>query len=229
MIVGVLIPTLHQRPEFLQFTLDRLKQQTLKPSIALIIDYPNEDGIADIAKRYKEGITELLNKKVDLIAFIEDDDYYPLTYIEELATKWDSLNRPSLIGCKETIYYHLPTTQYLSTSPKHCSAFCTAVSKGINTDVCKDYEAYFDYYLWQKNKGVQVQFHKKPIGIKHGIGTCGGNGHNPVSGWYKYKDYKFEWLRKHVDSDAFDFYINQYEKIKRNNQNAQPTKALYKV
>ncbi len=206
--LGVIIPTLRDRPVFLKFCLDRLKRQSYKPYKVKIIDYLNNTDKADIAKRYKEGIRYLFDKGCDLVAMMEDDDYYPLTYLHELVEKWVDHNRPNIIGCRNTVYYHLPTRKWLEVSPNHSSAFCTAVSPRANIDVCGDYEAYYDLYLWMANKGVQVRFKKIPIGIKHGIGRCGGRGHQSDF-WRNYKaDYDGSQLKKWVDNEALQLYLN---------------------
>ncbi len=205
MIVGCIIPTLNERPRLTEFVINRINQQTRKPDITLIIDYPNLNGSPDIAKRYKEGINILIGQKVDLIAFIEDDDYYPVTYIEELLGHWKANGMPDLIGCKQTIYYHILRLQYLIVAPKHSSAFCTAVGENVLWDVCDDYEAYYDVKLWKANKGVQVEFKNPPIGIKHGIGRCGGGGHHNDK-WYQTSDEDLSYLEKMMDPEAFEFY-----------------------
>lgn len=205
MIVGCIIPTLNERPQFTDFVIRRLNNQTKKPDITVFIDFPNLNGRPDISKRYKQGIKYLITQNVDLIAFIEDDDYYPLTYIQELAELWDSTGRPDLIGCKTTIYYHIFRQMYLKVRQRHCSAFVTAVGRGINYDVCGDYEAYYDVKLWTNNEGTQVDFKNTPIGIKHGIGRCGGGGHYNLK-WYQRCDEDLSFLEKNVDAEAFEFY-----------------------
>lgn len=210
MKIGVVIPTLGDRPEFLKFCLKRVNEQTRKPDCIALVNYKNRNGKIDIAQRYKTGIKYLIDKGCDLIVFIEDDDYYPKTYIEETYNLWVKYGRPDIIGCKETVYYHLPTSKYLTTIQKHCSAYCTAISKKAVYEVCGDYEAYYDVKLWAKNKGNRVEYDNKPIGIKHGIGKCGGSGHNPRQGFYRFSDPNHEYLKSSVDSEALALYDRMF-------------------
>lgn len=209
MRVGVLIPTLRERPQFLAFLLNRLNRQTRKPDEVLILDYPNNTDKADIAKRYKEGAKKLL-KTCDFVLFVEDDDYYPLTYIHEMCEAWAGSGKPKLIGCRETVYYHLQSRRWLKTAPRHSSAFCTGVGRGVNLNVCEDYEPYYDLALWKENKGIQVMIKKPPIGIKHGIGRCGGTGHDKDFRRYNKTDPYFQELKLMTDKEAFRFYCSLF-------------------
>lgn len=213
MRIATLTPTLGDRPKFVDFCKKRILNQTIQPDIMLFVDYKNTNGKVDIAKRYKRGIESLLSRGIDLIIFIEDDDYYPVTYIEETIDLWLNNGKPALMGCKETVYYHLGARQYLSVAPKHCSAYCTSVGRGIKYDVCEDYEAYYDFKLWKANNGVQVDYIKKPIGIKHGIGKCGGSGHSGDFKLYNNHDQGLMFLKTNTDKEAFTFYRNMFNPI----------------
>lgn len=215
MKIGVLIPTLGDRSDFLKFCLSRLKNQTKKADEIALINYKNISGLVDISQRYKVGIKYLIEKGCDLIIFWEDDDYYPLTYIEETVRLWLKHGKPVIFGCKNTVYYHCPSRQYLTTSPMHSSAYCTSVSKYIKYDVCGDNEAYYDVNLWRKNKGIQVKYNKMPIGIKHGEGKCGGSGHRPRAGYYRNSDRSLTYLKENTDEEAFEFYVNKFYKDKK--------------
>jgi hypothetical protein len=45
----------------------------------------------------------------------------------------------------------------------------------------------------------------KSIGIKHGVGLCGGGGHKNTM-WYKNEDPGMKWLASHVDKKSLEFY-----------------------
>lgn len=220
MKIGVVIPTLGDRPAFLEFCLERLKKQTRKADHVALVNYQNTSGLVDISQRYKKGISYLIGKGCDLILFIEDDDYYPLTYIEETFNLWVKYGKPDIMGCKETVYYHMPTSNYLTIVQKHCSAYCTSISSKANFDVCEDNGNYFDVKLWSNNRGVKVEYKRKPIGIKHGIGRCGGKGHE--SNFYKSKDIGYNFLKENIDSDAFSFYSKMFDFQK-------PIKVFYHI
>ena len=205
--IGVITPTAHpDRRPFLEFLKERMRKQTRQPDHWEIVDFPN-DGHIDLSKRYKIGITELLNKGCDLILFMEDDDYYPLDYIEQMEKAWIEAGYPVLFGVAGTTYYYLQKDAFrYFKNPTHSSAFCSGVSKGVDYQKCGDHVRSFDLYLWSHNKGVRVEIPNKPIGIKHGIGMTGKNYHAKENGFNATKE-PFENL---VDEQAYNF----YQKIK---------------
>jgi glycosyltransferase involved in cell wall biosynthesis len=209
--VGIVIPTCSkERKLFVDFLESRLQKQTVKPDVIAKIDYPNTTTKPDLAKRYREGAKKCFDAGCDFVLFIEDDDYYPLTYIEEMTKAWEDAERPCLIGHDETIYYHILSKgyKYHSTTLKHTSAFCTGITKKVamGAKVCADTNAFIDIALWNRNKGVQVHLEHPPIGIKHGIGKTGGAFHDDKR--YKLYDSNCSLLKTLVDEEAFEFYTN---------------------
>lgn len=211
MKVGVITPTVSkERKPFLDFLKSRMEKQTYQPAYWDIIDYPNTTGQIDIAKRYRKGIKKAFDNNCDLILLMEDDDYYPLNYIDEMKKAWVRVGKPSVIGVEPTIYYHLGCHGIRDHGflLQHCSAFCTGVAAGVDVDVCADNEPFFDIALWKVNGGTKITLMNLPIGIKHGIGMCGGAYHSRSARFKKFDDCDQTWLRMHVDKEAFDFYKN---------------------
>jgi len=207
MKIGTVTPTLGNRPKFINFLKSRLERQTRKADYSVFVDYENTTGEVDIKERFVKGISECFDNGCDLVIMIEDDDYYPLTYIEEMTSAWEQLGKPNLFGVKTTTYYHIESNRFVNMAPAHCSAFCSAVSKGANYSVGESGSPYYDIALWKANKGVQVDIMHPPLGIKHGQGVCGGVGHNPNAPLYqKNTDKSLTLLRQRVDAEAFDFY-----------------------
>lgn len=209
MKVGVITPTVSkERKPFLDFLKMRMEKQTLQPHHWDIIDYPNETGKIDLTKRYKQGIAKAFDNDCDLVLLMEDDDYYPLDYIEEMKKAWIRVGKPTLIGVEPSIYYHLGCGGIRDHGMllQHCSAFCSAVAPGVETNVCKDMDPFFDFALWRANGGVKITLMNPPLGIKHGIGVCGGAFHNRSAKFKKFDDCDQTWLRMRVDKEAFEFY-----------------------
>ncbi len=212
MKIGVVIPTRGDRPKFLSQAKKLLHSQTKKPDEIYIVDFPPNEGVIDITKRYYIGITHLFQKlKCDLVIFWEDDDWYSNDYIETIYSNWIKHNKPDMIGFGKTIYYHLFTKKYLIIDhPTKASACCTAVSKNIlNYKFPDDSYPYLDSFLWKQslNKIVLSVEKFRHIGFKHGIGMTGGGGHK--INWEKYNndDIDLKLLKNVLDSESFKFYI----------------------
>ena len=135
--IGIIIPTSSpERKTLLAFTELRMQQQTMKPDFIAKIDYPRKSDIMDLDKRYIQGFKECVENGCKFILFIEDDDCYPLTYIEEMYTKWIENDRPLIIGNRKTLYYHIQNTGVMwLESGYHASAHATAVSSEANVEV----------------------------------------------------------------------------------------------
>lgn len=195
-----------ERKPFVDFCKKRLSEQTRKPDQTVFIDYPNTTGVHDLVERYQQGIERAFALGADLVVFIEDDDFYPKTYIEELEKAWVKEGKPVLIGCNTTRYYHLFSLGYsIMKTNRHASAHGTAVGKGCNYMVGKHGNPFYDIQLWQHNAGVLVDLGHPPISIKHHIGLSGGRGHYED----EYKNYdkpEAPILKEWVDEEGFAFY-----------------------
>lgn len=206
MKIGVLIITRGDRPKFLEQAKKMLKQQTLQPNEICIVDDEPLSNDIDITYRYRIGF-ERLKDKVDVIIFVENDDYYSPKYIETMVTAWVENGKPELFGIAETIYYHLKLKAFnIIKHDGRASAMSTMVSTKLDIDFPKDNEPFFDLHLWKTYKGVTFK-PKEPIniGIKHGIGKCGGKGHL-LSFRYDNEDTEMKWLKSKVDNESFKFY-----------------------
>lgn len=178
MKIGVIIPT-KNRSVFLEQAKKMLKEQTLQPDQVEIIDDKSPYEDCDIGWRYKLGIER--TKNCDFVVFWEDDDYYHSNYIKILFSLWRR-NRTSLIGFRETIFYHLQIRKAtIINHPNHSSMFCMGIGKGREIfDKIKDQERFVDLFLTQNLKGFYERRLDFAIGIKHGIGEVGMKaGHDP--------------------------------------------------
>lgn len=214
MKVGVIIPTRGDRPELLANCLRMLKQQTLPPSaITIVNDKPLNDK-CDITYRYRKGYDELRKRGLDVIVFIEDDDWYANDYIETICREWQAHGRPSLFGTTYTIYYHIKLfAQYTMHHHQRSSAMSTLIVPDMNFTWCRDDEAYTDIWLWEKIKDQKLFTPDKHIclGIKHGTGLCGGRSHTTHLYRYQTPDPQKEWLKNTIDQESFEFYSNYFK------------------
>ena len=198
--IAVIIPTCDEaRKPFLDFLMDRLARQTKKPDHVIVVDYQN-NGSIDITDRFKKGLNDAISLGCELIISMEDDDYYPLSYIERLEKAWIDNGKPKIIGHKQTINYNIIHNTYRVVDRlDRASAYCTAVSKDVNFDI-KD--QIWDYEAWRINKGKLVSILPPPVGIKHGVGMTGGH-EQSVCDCY---DFDHKILKSIVDSESYEFY-----------------------
>lgn len=208
MKIGVIIPTRGDRPEFLENCLRMLNAQTLQPHIVELIDFePGEQ--CDITKRYRIGYDRLRNKGLDGIAFIEDDDWYRPDYLEIMTTEWMKRGCPDLFGTMYTIYYHLRLKAWFEFQhDRRASAMNTLIKPDLNFEWCPDHEAYTDLHLWKIALNGMTFRPKQVIamGIKHGIGMCGGRNHTDRLNRFVNHDKELRFMKSVMDAESFEFY-----------------------
>lgn len=209
MKIDVVIPTRGERKEFLDFALNELiPRQTMQPNDVILVDHKPKGG-NDLLERYRMGITQ---SKADLIIFWEDDDYYAPNYIEKMAAHWVDCEKPEIIGIGETFYYHLKDLRYKHHShPERASACNTAISQEAKEHInWRTYKGHFDLALWRDLNG-RTFYEPTSLGIKHGIGLCGGRGHS--GNYMDTDDRDMNWLRSRVEPWALDFYYQMHRKL----------------
>lgn len=213
--IAIIIPTRGDRTEFFDNCIRLMQKQTLKPNETNVISYEPTSESCDITQRYRIGYSYYKNNRAsasrnDLIAFIEDDDWYSPIYLETMAKKWLELGKPDILGTNYTIYYHLGLLSYFTMHHEsRSSAMSTLIKPGLDFKWCPDNEPYTDVHLWNTIRGKIF----KPdshicLGMKHGIGLCGGRSHVDRLERYKGADNNGEWLKSIVEEEDFDFYHN---------------------
>lgn len=213
MKIGIITPT-HHRPYLLNRASFYIKRQTLEPSCGFIA--PGEESLKE---KYRQGL-EALKDKVDLIFFMEDDDYYPANYLEKMVELYGWAGKPEIFGIGETWFYHPEFRAYwyyLNQEDNSC-AFTTCIRSDAvdKIDWSTIDDVFVDAGLWRQLQGETVTFGKPfAIGIKHGRGKrCLAGGHTKwfydeksklEKGSREYAEYSDTWLREHIGADA-DFY-----------------------
>lgn len=218
MKVGIIIPDRGDRPEFLKNCLRMLAAQTLQPFVTLIIDFPPTDNNIDITKRYRIGYEEMRKKGVDVIALWENDDWYAPNYLETMLKKWIEAGMPDIFGTDNTIYYHIKLfALHTMFHVERSSAMSTFIKPGLFFNWCPDDEPYTDMHLWATLKGKVFRPEKLIcLGIKHGVGLCGGYSHVTKLHRFTQIDLNKDFLRNNLDETSFEFYSNYFN---------QPTQA----
>lgn len=206
--IGIIIPDRNDRPDFLKNCLRMIQSQTMQADlISLVNDKPLNDD-CDISRRYRIGYDRLKNNNLDCILLMENDDWYCHDYIETMVNKWIELGKPQIIGTNYTIYYHIGINRHFTMNHKRrASAMNTLLIPDLDFEWCVDHEPYADLHLWKTLNGQTFEPHKViSIGIKHGVGLCGGRNHK--CSWHRYvnDDQSLQFLKSHMDKESFEFY-----------------------
>ena len=110
-LISVVIPTTNTRPEFIIEAINSIKNQTYQPSEVIIINNGKDDfKISDsnlLIKCYKivnkAGVAQARNfgaslAKSQYVAFLDDDDLWGSTYLENMKNRIERDNPDCLIG-----------------------------------------------------------------------------------------------------------------------------------
>lgn len=213
--VGVIIPDRGDRPGFVDNCLRQMENQTLKPVEISLVNYAPESNLKDITQRYRRGYESLRYMSLDVIAFIESDDFYSPEYLEYMAGKWVHYGKPDLLGTSFNWYYNLRMKAYHKMEHHTQShAMSTLIKPDLDFPWCHDNEAFTDVYLWNLRKHLKgvIFTPEKNIAIcmKHGVGLTGGNSHRSNDSRYKNLDINGEWLRSNLSKESFDFFWNYF-------------------
>jgi glycosyltransferase involved in cell wall biosynthesis len=188
MRVGIITPDRGDRPQFMEQYYRMMDRQTLKPEVIEVVDYAPVSDDCDITPRYRYGYDKLRNCGLDVILFIESDDWYSPRYIEVMVSEWDRLGRPDLFGPNYTIYYHLGLRKdFVFRHEKRSSMMSTLIKADLDFTWPADDYPYTDSHLWINIKNKLTFLPKEMIclGIKHGVGKVGGRFHTDMLGMYK--------------------------------------------
>jgi hypothetical protein len=211
--IGVIIPTRKDRPRFLDNYLRMLDTQSLQPDKLLIVDYVPKSEKCDITQRYRYGYEKLSSENIDVISLQEDDDYYHPDYLKTMIDTWLEHDKPDIIGTGSTIYYHIKLNRWFKMIHPHRScAMSTLIRPGLKFDWCLDHDPFTDAHLYKviKNKVIFTPEKLICMGIKHGVGKCGGRSHVDMLQRYQNDDPEKEFLKKHLDPESFKFYAKYF-------------------
>jgi len=211
--IAVIIPDRGDRPTFTANCLRMIAAQTLQPSQIIHVNDKPKGQLPDITYRYRTGYSQV-NKDIDVIAFIENDDWYSPTYLENSAELWHNSGKPDLLGRTETIYYNINERAYFTMKHSNrSSAMNTLIRPNLKINWCKDSEVYTDLHLWYNVPNIHKVIIPQPLnclGIKHGVGLCGGKNHTDYLHRYINKDDDMFWLMSLVDNESYKFYNESF-------------------
>lgn len=176
------------------------------------IDFAPDSDLPDITRRYRIGYNTLSNYNIDVICFMENDDWYAPNYLEYMCEIWNMHGRPDLMGPSNTMYYHLKLKKYMMMLHENrASAMNTMIKPGMEFNWPLDHDPYTDQWLWTQQNGIKTKkIVRTPalvtIGMKHGIGMCGGEMHKTYLERYIHDDAESLMLKQHLDDDSYRFF-----------------------
>lgn len=216
MKLAIVTPTRGDRPNFLAHWHYLVSKQTRQPDIIELVNEPTSSTAVDLVKRFRLGTDRAAAKGAEAVVFMEDDDWYSPTYLEEFERILNSTKCP-VIGSDLTTYYHILAGKYrVMAHPGRASMMYTAVRpEGIKEFPWPPPDGWqLDIKLWRwaAETGRGLTFRPSPlqaIGIKHGEGLRVSRSHKipldkNAKGWPV--DIDSAWLRARVDPASFEFY-----------------------
>jgi hypothetical protein len=209
---AVIVPDRRDRKEFTENCLRQLERMTLKPDRIFHIDHAALGPGFDLIDRIKQGVSLATHTGYDLCFIVENDDYYPANYFERFAPYFNDYH---FFGQDYSDYYNLKNlTHNRFYHDYRASLFTTGfkISALNNFDWPDNSKPFLDIEIWKYARHKKRKFiDTGAIGIKHGLGLCGGKGHK--MNWPKNYDKGMNELRKRVDPESFEFYKSMSEKI----------------
>ena len=215
MKIAILTPDRGDRNEFNTQYMQTIEKQTMQPDRISWLRYAPKSDKVDITERYRIGYEALSKTDCDAILFMEIDDYYAENYIETIVYEWINVGKPDLFGTTYTYFYNIRTKEYFKfTHHQRSMAMATLIKPNLNINWGADENPYTDVTLYSQ-LNYKLFTPEKPIciGIKHGIGLCGGAFHNTNMETYKThgtQDKNMDFLKQHVDKESFEFYKNLF-------------------
>lgn len=207
-------PSRGDRPELLEFCKRQIDRMTVKPNRSYFITYPPVSKHPDLVPRIREGIRRAQEDGIDKVFILEDDDFFAPDYFEH----FNFSGKTDFVGSTKTVYYSLRHQKYTELHHRgRSSLFCT----GFRISALSGFKwpdnnyVFLDLPLWtyaakkKHIKFVEQDVRLYAMGMKHGLGLCGGKGHSMLhENW----DDRLEYLSRVTDSEAFKFYVGLMQK-----------------
>lgn len=186
-----------------------MNRQTLKPDVIYLVDYKPVSNNPDLIPRVKEGVRKAKADGFEYCYIIENDDYYPDDYFENM-----QFGEYDFIGTEAAGYYSLNQKMFTHADRRKtrngtCLAFTAfRISKIEKFTWPRDDLVLLDVKLWKFFRLGNFHVYtpeSMPISIKHGVGLCVTNQHK-MSYKYEIKDMDLFWLRHNTREESFEFY-----------------------
>jgi hypothetical protein len=207
----VIIPDRGDRPELTANCLRMLRRMTLKPEVIFHINGEPGSTMYDLVSRVKTGVESASMAEYDLCFIVENDDYYPADYFERFQPFFPDFH---FFGQEFSDYYNLKNLTHNRFDHQYRASLFTT---GFKISALNNFEwppadkPFLDIELWRYARHKRRKFiDTGAIGLKHGLGLCGGKGHRMN---LKNNDRSMNWLRSRVDAESFEFYQSLSKKL----------------
>lgn len=186
---------------------------TLKPETIFHVNHlPEMCGKYDLVDRVKLAVGKATLAEFDLCFIVENDDYYPANYFEQFAPYFETHD---FFGQEHSTYYNLRNLTHNRFDHQYRSSLFTT---GFKISALNNFEwpdpskPFLDIDLWKYARHKRRVFVETgAIGIKHGLGLCGGKGHKFNM---RNRDPDMKWLSERVDPESLEFYKSMSHKLK---------------
>lgn len=239
--LSIITPT-GMRPEAFKLCEKWMARQTLKPDEWIVVD----DGFVFTEMTLGQKVirpeikwdgktnTQGRNLKLalevakgDLIAFIEDDDWYHSQYLELIMQSY-SRSPSFILGEQNAIFYHIGKKKWRALGNKDfCCLAQTVIYKDLIPEILKGItkkEKYLDKYIWNAIKSevaypnIEISFidgyfphNKLVLGIK---GLPGRDGIVSGHKWNSWWNYDPDWSKlKSIIGEDFKEYENLWKQM----------------
>ena len=144
------------------------------------IAYPPQGTEPDLVPRVRQGLAQALESGAELALIMEDDDYYSPSYVRLMVEEWERAGRPPGLVSVDAARYHLATRNWghIREEKRRPALFVSGFAVEPQSWP-QDTDLFLDAYLTRIVPGLHqfVLPAWEAIGIKHGLGLCGGNQH----------------------------------------------------
>lgn len=199
-------PSRGDRPDLFRFCLIQLQKMNGGEHLTnayLMNERPTSEAM-DLVPRIRKGVEMAKRDGFEWCFIVEDDDAYPEDYFERFLPYLDGYD---FIGDDKSIYYNIKTLRYsVMSHPYRSSLFTTAfrISALNNFEWPDAATPFLDIKLWAYAKHKRKIFiDSGAVGIKHGLGLCGGKGHQMS---LKNEDPQMKFLKSKLSDYHIDFY-----------------------
>lgn len=208
---AIIVPDRGDRPKLREWCEHQINQfHSDGHMFTVYVDFATVNSKHDLIARIYQGVNVSKERGVDFVFIVENDDFYPKDYLN----KMDDPEGFDFIGCEHSYYYNLRNLTWQRFDHAHRSSlfntgFRISAMDGFPwQNLMRQNTPFLDIEIWKwarKSKRRKVKFVESTgsIGIKHGIGLCGGKGHRMEM---LNNDPEMQWLNARVDTDSFEFY-----------------------
>lgn len=208
---AIIVPDRGDRPE-LTLKCRKMINSFKNPEHAftVYVDFEPTGSKADLIERIHDGINTVKERSIDFVFIVENDDFYSPEYLSKMGNP----EGYDFIGCEHSYYYNLRNLTWKRFDHQHRASlyntgFRISAMDGFPWErLMRTNEVFLDIEIWKwarRRNRRKIKFVESTgsIGIKHGIGLCGGKGHRMEM---LNKDPEMQWLKSRVDGDSFEFY-----------------------